>query len=388
MKRLLTIFVAVVLASGGFGVAAQAGEEPNWADEYAVASLAELEGISREEAARRLDNQSANTELAQRLAEQLGDEAAGGYVDRRTGNLVVNVLDSRAAEQVRAAGATPRIVRYSQAELENVAGQVDRDGAAGRSGWVVSIGVDPEVNAVVVTIPAVAEREAARFIDEVRSFGDRARIEFSRDPVPTFGYTVYAGGQAINTAGGFCTAGFAARDAYNNPYMLTAQHCVAGNNFNVYMFGAYFGQRWYNSPAYDTASIMNLAPSTMIQYPRVWHWNSGYVVVKNWATSYKNWYVCKSGMTTHWTCGYVTGTGLKVFVPALLGYVWNLTSANMCMAGGDSGGPVVLKSGLYWYATGIMSLYQGAPPCTVNSKSWFVPIGTALAHTGLGLVTG
>ena len=58
------------------------------------------------------------------------------------------------------------------------------------------------------------------------------------------------------------------------------------------------------------------------------------------------------------------------------------------MAPGDSGGPVVLKSGVKWFATGIMSLYQGAPPCTAASKSWYAPIGTALSLTGLTLVTG
>jgi streptogrisin C len=387
-KRLFTIIVAMVLASSGFGVAAHA-EETNWADGYAVASLAELEGISREEAARRLDNQGQQAELAQRLAEQLGDRAAGGYLDRRTGNLVVNVLDERAAAEVRSAGATPRTVRYSLAELESVSSQLDRDGTAGRAGFVVSMGVDTEANAVVVTIPAAAEREAARFLDEVRSFGDRTRVEFTRDPGPAFGaFNVYAGGQAFTTAGGSCTAGFAAKDAANYRYMVTAQHCVAGNNFNVNMFGQFFGQRWWQSQAYDTASVLNWYPANMNQLPRVWHWNNGYVVVKGWLTSFTNWYVCKSGMTTHWTCGYVTATGQKVWVAAIANYVWNLTAANMCMAPGDSGGPVVLKSGVNWYATGVMSLYQFAPPCTVNSKSWYVPIGTALAQTGLTLVTG
>ena len=387
-KRLLTIIVAMVLTSGGFGVAARA-EEPNWADDYAVASLAELEGISLDEAARRLDNQSRFTELADRLAEQLGDRGAGGYLDRRTGELVVNVLDERAADEVREAGATPRMVRYSLAELEDVSGQLDRDGEAGRAGHVVSMGMDPEANAVVVTIPASAEREAARFIEQVQSFGDRTRIEFSRDAPPAFGaFNIYAGGHAINTGVGTCTAGFAAKDASNYRYMLTAQHCVAGNNFNVYMFGQFFGQRWWQSQAYDTASVLNWYPANMNQLPRVWHWNNGYVVVKGWLTSYKNWYVCKSGLTTKWTCGYVTATGQKVWVAAIANYVWNLTAANMCAAAGDSGGPVVLKSGLYWYATGITSLYNIPPPCNVNSKSWYVPIGTALAQTGLSIVTG
>ena len=125
------------------------------------------------------------------------------------------------------------------------------------------------------------------------------------------------------------------------------------------------------------------------QLPQVANWYfGGSVVVKGWLTSFQNWYVCKSGMTTHWTCGFVTATGQKVWIWSIASYVLNLTAANLCMASGDSGGPVVLKSGVNWFATGIMSIFQNAPPCTVNSKSWYVPIGSALAQTGLSVVTG
>lgn len=389
-KRFLTIAVAAVVTATASGVAARA-EEQSWADDFAVASLAEAAGISREEAARRLENQGAQAELAQRLGEQLGDRAAGAYLDRRTGDLVVNVLDDRAAAEVREAGATPRTVRYSLSELEGVSSQLDRDGEAGRSGYVVSIGVDVEANAVLVTMPAdVSQEEAAKFLEQVKSFGDRARIEVSREPLPDLAaFTIYAGGHGITSGAGGCTAGFAAKDASNYRYMLTAQHCVSGNNFNVNAFGQFFGQRWYNSPAYDTATILNWNPANMNQLPRVWHWNNGYVVVKGTYTTLLNWYVCKSGLTTFWTCGYVQATGQKVWVSNIGAYVYNLTRAGMCARPGDSGGPVVVKAGIlqYWYATGITSLGQQAP-CTATSKMYYVPVVTALAQSGLSIVTG
>lgn len=389
-KRFFIIAVAAMVAATGFGAAANA-EEPSWADDFVVASLAADAGISREEASRRLENQQAQAALAERLATRLGTRAAGSYLDRRTGDLIVNVLDDRAAEQVRAAGATPRTVRYSQTELDNVTGQLDQNGEAGRAGHVISVGVDPEANAVVVTIPASAEADAARFIEQVRSFGDRTRIELSRDPRPEFNaFNVYAGGNQMNMVGGNCTAGFATRDASNYRYMLTAEHCVRGNNFNVNMFGQFFGQRWNSNAAFDTASVLNWNPANMNQLPRVWHWNNGYVTVKGQYTTGKNWYICKSGMTTYWTCGYVNAVGQKIWIanPGL--YVYNLTETSLCSKKGDSGGPVVVRAGLYgyWWATGVLSAGNAGLLCTSSTKMWFVPVASALGQMGLSLVTG
>src|SRR5262245_3376272 len=121
-KRFLSIVVAAVVASSGFAVTAHAGEEPS-IDDYAVVSYSEAAGISREEAAKRLENQGPQSELADRLGEQLGTRSGGAYLDKRSAELIVNVLDDRAAAEVKEAGATPRLVRYSTAELEEISAQ-------------------------------------------------------------------------------------------------------------------------------------------------------------------------------------------------------------------------------------------------------------------------
>lgn len=386
-KRFLTIIVAAALAASGFAAVARA-QEAGPIDDYAVASLAEAAGISREEAVRRLENQGPQAELAEQLAEQLGDRSGGSYLDRRSGELIVNVLDDRAAEQVRAAGATPRTVRYSMAELQGVSDRLDPQGVAGRSGLVTSIGVDPQTDTVVVTIPAAAQREAAEFIEQVQSYGDRTRIEFSRDSVLEQQSTyVYAGGQTISSALGSCTAGLAAKDASNYRYMLTALHCVSGNAYNVYTSGQFFGQRWYQSQNYyDMATVSNWNPNNMVQTATAGPWYN-YVVIKGALTSIQNWWVCKSGMTTGWKCGYVTLTGQKVWVGGTVGYEYNLTAANLCGQKGDSGAPVVFQTLQgYWYATGIHS--AGPAVCTASSNAYFVPVKFLLNTTGLSIVTG
>ena len=53
------------------------------------------------------------------LAKALGAKSAGSYVDS-AGKLVVNVTDQASAATVRAAGATPRLVARSAAQLAAV----------------------------------------------------------------------------------------------------------------------------------------------------------------------------------------------------------------------------------------------------------------------------
>ncbi|GAB1516896.1 alpha-lytic protease prodomain-containing protein [Actinophytocola sp. KF-1] len=83
---------------------------------------------------------------AQDLAGSLGDaRTAGVYVDA-TGRTVVTVTDAAAAAAVRAAGATPRIVERSAAQLGRLMTTLDK-GVAGTA-WAV----DPVSNQVVVSV--------------------------------------------------------------------------------------------------------------------------------------------------------------------------------------------------------------------------------------------
>src|SRR4051794_8546681 len=81
------------------------------------------------------------------VAKKLGDSAtAGTYLDRSTGRMVVAITRGADASVVRAAGATPRLVTRSGAQLKKVA---DAMGAAhvGGTAW----GVDPVSDQVIVT---------------------------------------------------------------------------------------------------------------------------------------------------------------------------------------------------------------------------------------------
>ena len=76
---------------------------------------------------------------ADRLTRALGAQGAGAYLDA-SGRLTVNVLGAGAAAQVRAAGATPRLVARSTASWSGLRRPSTppvppRSGPAGASTW-------------------------------------------------------------------------------------------------------------------------------------------------------------------------------------------------------------------------------------------------------------
>jgi streptogrisin D len=130
---------------------------------------------------------------ADRLARALGAQGAGAWLDT-SGRLTVNVLGARAAAQVRAAGATPRLVTRGTARLERVKAALD---AAGNAPVGASWGVDLASNTVLVSVPA---GRGAAFVAGARSFGAAVRVE--RAPV-VHTQALY-GGQAIYRGGSRC----------------------------------------------------------------------------------------------------------------------------------------------------------------------------------------
>ena len=152
---------------------------------------------------------------ADRLTRALGAQGAGAYLDA-SGRLTVNVLGARAAAQVRAAGATPKLVTRSSASLERVRAALD---AAGTAPAGASWGVDLASNTVLVSVPA---GRGAAFVARARSFGAAVRVQRT----PAVQTQAFYGGQAIYRGGSRCSAGFNTRSGSGRNYVLTAGHCT------------------------------------------------------------------------------------------------------------------------------------------------------------------
>jgi streptogrisin D len=307
---------------------------------------------------------------ADRLTEALGTQAAGAYLGA-SGRLTVNVLDERAAAQVRAAGATPKRVARSSAGLERVKAALDA--AAGTAPVGASWGVDLPSNTVLVSVPA---GQGAAFVARARSFGAAVRIERT----PAVHTQAFYGGQAIYRGGSRCSAGFNTRSGSGRNYVLTAGHCTGLGGTWTTSSRLTIGPVAASSfPGNDYGAIRISSPAALNPRGGVLHYGAfrditgaGRVTVNSMA--------CKTGSTTGTTCGRVLG--YNVTVDYAEGTVFGLTRTNICTQPGDSGGAMYAGS----LAQGITSGGTIGGCSQAGFRSFFQPAGEALGAYGQTLL--
>ena len=406
-RKVLAAVLGAIVAAGltvvTTGPAAADPPAEEGQDEVAIEFVIANDRVSREEAIRRLAAQDGQTATADRLARELGDRSGGAWIDRRTGELVVNIVDDRDAATVAAAGARPDIVEFSLSELDALRARFDEVASSGDTGRVDSWYVDVMANRFVVTVIEGDDDPAtSRLLEFVREAGDMATVQPSDGAKPQLGgLNVYAG-TAINNASGGCSAGFAAKDVYNNRYMITAAHCV-WTDANVKIGATHFGQRSYYNATFDEAAVLNWYTWYWFQQPKVWQYNGNLTkTVVGVSQAPVNSVVCKSGMTTGWTCGTIQQYGVNAF-PVLfpdntIKWLAGMVKTNMCFKKGDSGGPVMAGN---WaqgtMSSGTMYAANGAPwvsgPVYCGwqvgkpNVSYYQPLAWTLYRAGLSIVT-
>ncbi|MER6117469.1 S1 family peptidase [Streptomyces sp. NPDC001743] len=316
--------------------------------------------------ARTLDAVAAG-KLATGLRDDLGADAAGAYYDATSKNLVMNVVDEAAAEQVRQAGGRARIVQNSLAELKSarqtLAGQATIPGTS----WAV----DPVSNKVVVTADRTVKGDAWQKLDSVvDGLGGRAELKRSAGEFKPF----IAGGDAIWGNGGRCSLGFnVVKDG--EPYFLTAGHCTEaisswsdsqggpeiGANAGSSFPGNDYGLVKYTS---DTAH-----PSEVDLY------NGSVQPITKAGEATVGMTVTRSGSTTQVHDGEVTG--LDATVNYGNGDIVNgLIQTTVCAEPGDSGGS------LFAGDTAIGLTSGGSGDCSSGGETFFQPVPEALAAFG------
>lgn len=139
----------------------------------------------------------ASPDAATALSERLGARSAGTYLDQTTGKMVVTVTDEAAAREVRAAGATPRMVARGADELAQVTAALDASARIVGTAWYV----DPVSNQVVVDVDSTVTGAKLDRVKAVAArFGGAVRIQ----AVPGTLSTTISGGDAIYTSGARC----------------------------------------------------------------------------------------------------------------------------------------------------------------------------------------
>jgi len=154
--------------------------------------------------------------LATKLAGQLGSRSAGSYVDS-TNKLVVTVTSNSDANAVRAAGAVPKTVARSGAQLQQATTSLERTASVPGTAWAV----DPATDQVVLSVDSsVTGAKLVQVTNAAKQLGSAVRINY----VPGTFSTKLSGGDAIYGGGYRCSLGFNVRSG-STYYFLTAGHC-------------------------------------------------------------------------------------------------------------------------------------------------------------------
>lgn len=298
------------------------------------------------------------------LSAQLGDRSAGSYLDA-SGKAVVTVTDAAAADTVRAAGAVPKLVRHSAAQLASATAALDSTARIPGTAWAV----DPVSNQVVVNVDStVTGAKLAQLNAAVARLGDTVRVESTPGALSVR----ISGGDAIYGGQFRCSLGFNVRKG-STYYFLTAGHC--GN----------IASTWYSNSSH-TSVLGNTAGSSFPgnDYAIVRYTSSvshpgavGSQDITSAGTPSVGQTVFRRGSTTGTHSGRVTA--LNATVNYAEGTVTGLIRTTVCAEGGDSGGSLYSGTTAYGLTSG------GSGNCTSGGVTFFQPVVEALNRYGVNV---
>ncbi|MEH1123900.1 S1 family peptidase [Micromonospora sp. CPCC 206061] len=306
------------------------------------------------------------------LASTLGAKSAGAYLDAASGRMVVTVTDSAAADQVRAAGAVAKTVKYSAAQLDAVTAKIEK--AAAIPGTARA--TDLATNQVVVTVDSTVTGAKLDTVKAaVAAAGDAARLEHTAGQ---FSLRI-AGGQAIYSSSSRCSLGFNVRTP-NAYYFVTAGHCGR------------VGATWYANSSRSTvigAAVVSRFPgddygivrydNTSVPHPsQVYLYGAGSQTITSVGNAFVGQSVRRSGSTTQVRSGTVTAVNASVTYPQ--GTVGGLIRTNVCAEPGDSGGS------LFAGTTALGMTSGGSGNCSSGGTTFFQPLNEVFStYTNLSL---
>ncbi len=310
---------------------------------------------------------AAASKVATTLADRLGSDTAGSYLDSVTGKLVVTVITEAAAKQVRAGGASPKIVKHSGATLRAATDELSRSATIAGTAWAV----DPVTNQVVVTADStVTGAKLKQLRATVAKLGNTARLESA----PGTLNMLIAGGDPIYTGGARCSLGFNVATANGTAYALTAGHCTniggswngPGNRFLGYRAGSSFPGNDYGiiryADGWDRPGGVNM-------------YNGSVRDINSAADPVVGQGVERTGSTTGRRGGIVTGVNTTVNYPQ--GTVTGMIRTTVCAEPGDSGGALFAGS----TALGLTS--GGSGNCSSGGTTYFQPVVEAMFNYGV-----
>lgn len=323
-----------------------------------------------------------------RLARQLGDRYAGGWLERGSdGNYRYVVASTGAVRGAKVAGVDVRNARYSLRQLDGAVERLNRVHALSNKAALQGVhawGVDLRNNSVVVTVAPGYALNAIDFIAVSGIDAGMVRFETSQLEAPT-PFVNVIGGIAYTSGGGRCSIGFSATRGGAKGF-ATAGHC-GGIGTSVGISGTTVGSvQAHYYPGGDMAWASVRSTDTLLGQVSKYDGTVQRVLGRTQAAVGAA--VCRSGSTTGWRCGTIVSYNNSVNYGQ--GNVTGLTRSTACAGRGDSGGSWITGSGQAQGVTSGGQLPAGQNTnCSVASPvTWFQPINPLISRFGLTLTLG
>ncbi|EST37223.1 hypothetical protein N566_14185, partial [Streptomycetaceae bacterium MP113-05] len=291
-----------------------------------------------------------------------GSAQTGGAYQADSGKMVVTITDRADAAKVKKAGAVPKVVEHSQAELAKAAKAIENKADIKGTAW----SVDPVGNTLSVAVDSTVDaKEMAKLRKVADRFDGAVSIERTKGE---FTKLIRGGDAMYADAGWRCSAGFNARIG-STYYVITAGHCTEG-----YPNWSGIGPTAASSfPGDDYGVIRNdsgSAPGVVYLY------NGSTQDITGVGNAYVNQYVQRSGSTTGLHGGYVTGLNATVNYGGG-DVVYGLIRTNVCAEPGDSGGSLFAGNTALGMTSG------GSGNCSSGGTTFFQPVTEVTNRYGL-----
>ncbi|MDA3648333.1 S1 family peptidase [Saccharopolyspora indica] len=322
-------------------------------------------GLTREQALQRFDQEAEAARVEQTLSRTLGGAYGGSYFDAQQGKLVVLVTDQARFDEVRAAGAVPRLADFSAEQLDAViAGLNARSADAPKavSGWYHKA----SENSVVVTTRPGSAALATQFVQATGVLSEAVRVVESLENPQT--YAVIGGNAYYIGSGSRCSVGFSVQGGF-----VTAGHCGQTGATTSQPTGRFEGSTFPGND-YAWVSVSSDTPEPLVN-----KYDGSTIGVAGSTEASEGSSICRSGSTTGWQCGTLEAKNQSVQYPQ--GTVTGLTRTSACAEPGDSGGSFITND----QAQGVTS--GGSGNCSSGGTTYYQPVNPILQTYGLTLLT-
>lgn len=307
------------------------------------------------------------------VVQSLGTRTAGFYYDAAARTTVVTITDPADAAAVRRAGATPKRVERSHADLDRITDALHREARISGTAWAV----DVPTNQVVVSYDdTVSSTELARLRSVAARFGDAIRLSRALGIIRPY---ISGGEYVYGDVGIRCLLSFNVRNSAGTQYFLTAGHCT-----NTAAF--WYADAGHTVPLGPTAGssfpgndygIVRYTNTSIPKPGNVRLYNGSYQDITSAANAYVGQSVRMATPGTGLRSGTVTALNVTVNYPQ--GTVSGLIKTSICAETGSSGAP------LFSGSTGLGILSGGSGNCSTGGVTYAQPVTEALAAYGVSV---